>query len=160
MAKKTKKVLSFTELTSDTAMEYIDVEVKAGTVRLGTISSFDILAWLEENNDPERSKYAGLRLLVKSMIADPDTGERIGDSAPDEAGRREAQEAALELLKRRDAKENGMLVRKALELNGLKAQTKEAEIVKALKNDSSETDSDASPSGSPTQPADSTQTTS
>lgn len=160
MAKKTKKLLSFAELTADNDMEFLDVETKRGVVRLGTISSFDILLWLEENADPARSKFAGLRLLVKSIIADPETGARIGDEFDDAASKAAAQMAALEMLKKRDAKENGVLVRHALQLNGLKAASKEAEIVKVLKNVSSETATGDSPSESLSQPDDSTETTS
>lgn len=119
----TKKVLSFDEYVETPDVRYQEVETARGLINLGTVSSDDILEWLEENDKPANSKDAGLRLLIKSIV-NPD-GTRI---AVDQ------REAALVVLRKQDALQNGKLVKVALELNGVrKAAATDA------KNDSSGT---------------------
>lgn len=103
-----KKVLSFDEYVETPDVRYDEVETARGLVKLGTVSSDDILEWLGENDKPENSKDAGLRLLIKSIV-NPD-GSRIAVAQ---------REAALVAIRQQDALQNGKLVKAALELNGV-----------------------------------------
>lgn len=110
------------------------VKAYGGEVRIGSLNSEDMIEWLESNDDKEKQRFAGLRLIVKSVVnAD---GTRIP---------KDQQEAAIDSFKKKDARENGKVVRKILRLNGIDG-ARGAELVK---NDSSEEAGGTSPSGSP-----------
>jgi hypothetical protein len=119
-----KKVLSFDEYLETPDVRYTEVETARGVVKLGSVSSDDILEWLEENDKVSNSKNAGLRLLVKSII-NPD-GSRIPKSK---------REDAAAALRKQDAFQNGKLVKAALDLNGVTSRTSGD----SAKNDSSGT---------------------
>ncbi len=142
-----KKILSFDDLIADADIKTDDVETPRGLVKIGTLCSADILEWFTENDDPELRKLAGLRLLVKSII-NPD-GKRIGADAKDAADLKQIREVAVQALMRRDSRENNVLIRRALELNGLRAAVQGPLVTE--KNDSSETKSVVSPIASPSQ---------
>lgn len=136
--------LSFDELVSEPDTQYEEVKFGRGTVRIGSVSSKEILQWFDDNEDKVRGQYSGLRLAIKSIV-NPD-GKRIGEGLPD-AERQEAQEAALLKLLARNARDNGRLVAACLVLNGVRPKGKSPNV-------SSEAPStDASPSESPSQPA-------
>jgi hypothetical protein len=141
--------ISFDEYTADSGFRYENVEMLDGrTVRVGSVSSADIIRWFEENDDPILRKFSGLRLLAKCWI-NPD-GTRIGDGLLG-AAREAMREAAVERLKLGDSRENGRLVARCLEMNGLRVVRKGA----PLPNDSSEAPqptTGASPIDSPLQP--------
>jgi hypothetical protein len=110
--------------------DYTEIEIaKDKSVRLGTLSSADLLKWLEEN-DEKGVKDNGLKLVAQSLV-DAD-GNRIGRLA--------------EIIRLRDKapKTVKKLVDAAATLNGLTVAKKVAE-----KNDSSEVPTDASPIDSP-----------
>ncbi len=132
-----KKQLSFDELVADADMQFADIETLRGVVKLGTVSSADILEWFDENEDKEKRTLSGLRLLVKCIV-NPD-GSRIGDDAKDADDKKLKREVAVQAMARRDSKENGQLVKAVLELNGLKVKKNDD-----VKNVSSETPSAAS----------------
>jgi hypothetical protein len=112
-------LLNFDDLVAEPDTRYDTVKTPRGSVRLGSVSSADILEWMDDNEDKVRGVFSGLRLLVKTIVnAD---GKRIGDGLPD-AERLKAQAEALERLKKRDSVENGKLVQACLVLNGLRAK--------------------------------------
>lgn len=115
------EVLSFEELVADPDLTFEIVKTRRGSVRIGSVCSADILAWMDDNENKERGKFSGLRLLVKSLV-NPD-GKRIGEGLP-EAEKRAAEDAALERLKQRDSTENSKLVQACLVLNGLRPRAK------------------------------------
>jgi hypothetical protein len=140
-----EKVLSFDEFLAEPDIRYEDVEIgggaiggkKRGILKIGSVSSADILEWFEENENPATKKFAGLRLAVKSIV-NPD-GSRIPA---------DKREAAVTRLSEHDAMENGLLVNRCLMLNGLRSRPK-GELVK---NESSETPQDVSHIVSPLPP--------
>lgn len=115
--------------------QYDTVEAYGGQVRIGSLGSADMIGWLEDNDDAQRKRFAGLRLLVKSIV--DDDGNRI---PPEE------HEAAVEKFKVKDARENGKVISRALTLNGL---NRSKAATDAIKNALGEVTSDASPSASP-----------
>jgi hypothetical protein len=128
-----KTIASFEEIEQAESTEYDTVDVYGLTLRIGSLSSFDLLKWLEENEKPELRKEAGLRLAVKSLV-DRDN-KRVPEDKFDQM---------LERLRRKNAKDNGRLVEACLKLNGLDRATQAA-----LKNALPEARIAASPSGSP-----------
>jgi hypothetical protein len=88
-------------------VKYDTVEAYGETVRIGSVSSADMLEWVEGNADPTKKKISGLRLLVKSLT--DDTGARY---SPEEYNEVVADFAA------KDAQENGRVLRQVLVLNG------------------------------------------
>lgn len=104
-----KKVVSLAELRTRKIdnVKYDYVDAYGTTVRIGSVSSADMLEWVEGNQDPAKKKISGLRLLVKSVT--------------DEEGTRYAKEdydAVVEDFKNKDAQENGKVLAKVLILNG------------------------------------------
>lgn len=135
MEQQNEDVFSLDELLEANVVKYDRVEAYGGVVRIGSLSSYDIIEWTEGNSDKAKQKYAGLRLLVKSLV-DKD-GRRIPE---------EQVEAAIEKFKAKDAQENGKVIKAVLQLNGMNVAAKKLE---AAKKDSSEATSDASPTASP-----------
>lgn len=140
------KTLSFDELVEAPSTLYDEVKTKVGVVRIGSLSSLDVMDWMDENVDKVKGRFSGLRLLARSIV-NPD-GSRIGDGMTDDE-KRVAIDAAVEKLKKRDSTDNGNLIEAALLLNGLRKKKVEAPFV-----DGEAQATDASPSGSPSQPAD------
>lgn len=134
-----EELVEESELLKDATIE--DVETKRGIVSLASSSSEAILSWFEENDatnpdgtpDNETRKYKGLRLIVRSIV-NPD-GSRLP---------KERWKGAVELLRRRDSRENGQLMATAFRVNGLRVVQAEE-----TKNVSSEAKPDASHSDSP-----------
>ncbi len=136
-----KKVLTFGDLKTATGRHFATVEAYRGIVPIASLSSADLIEWLESNDDPTKKREAGLRLLVKSIV----------DKVYDEKDEVEPvhlpldqREEYLTIFRAKDARENGKVIKKILELNGLDVKARSAE-----KNESSETISAASPSDSP-----------
>jgi hypothetical protein len=96
-----------------------------------------MIEWIEQNDDPAKKRYAGLRLLVKSIVDAEDRRIPHGQ-----------HEAAVEAFAQKDGKSNGRAIAAVLKLNGLGA----ARIADALKNASGEASTGASPSDSRPQP--------
>jgi hypothetical protein len=115
-------VFSLEQLKTANSTRYVEVEGYGGIIRLGTLRTADMIEWVESNEDATKSRFAGLRLLVKSIV-DAD-GNRIPT---------EQFEDYLEAFKNKDAKENGVLVGAALKLNGFDSASRQAR-----KNDSGE----------------------
>ena len=140
------KVLSFAELVDcpDNDVNFLMVETRRGTVKIAEGTSEGILDWFTDNDarledgsaDLEKRRYRGLRLVVR-CIMNPD-GTRIP---------KEQLGAALELMKKRNTRDNSALVEAAMKVNGFVLEPKGP----APKNDSSEP-SGASPTDSPLQP--------
>jgi hypothetical protein len=133
-----KQQLSFSEFIETPDTRYDEVETPRGIIKLGSVSSADILEWFDENDDPIKKRFAGLRLVVKSIV-NPD-GSRIPE---------DQREAAVAALAKHDSFENGRLAQACLVLNGLRAKMGKGALVK---NDQSEVPSGASPTDSPLPP--------
>lgn len=88
-------------------VKYDTVEAHGTLVRVGSVSSGDMLEWIEGNGDESKKKRAGLRLLAKSIV------DAEGKRYP--ADKHEDVVAALE---QKDAIDNGKVLRKVLVLNG------------------------------------------
>lgn len=130
------EVFSFEELLAANGTKYATVECHGKTLRLGSLSSADMIEWLKINNaEGDAGKFAGLNLLVRSVV-DKD-GNRIPETRHAEF---------IESFKNKDSGDNRKAIKKAREINGLDDLIKLAE---SLKNDSSEVKTAASPSVSP-----------
>lgn len=115
---------------------YDTVDVYGGQVVIASLSSADMIEWLESNEDDVKKKEAGLRLIVKSIIEE-ETKESIPEGSYEEY---------LDAFRQKDARENGKLVKAILILNGLSTAAEKMEsALTAPKNDSSEVATDASP---------------
>lgn len=132
-------VFSIDQLLAPTTngTHYEKVPSYGGVTRIGSLSSGDMIEWLEET-DPVKKKWAGLVLLAKSVV------DKDGNRIPEEK-----RVDAIKLFQNKDAKENGKVIAAILKLNGLRAAAKTME---ALKNESGEAETDASPTNSPSQP--------
>lgn len=137
--------LSFDDLLAEPDVRYADVKTKRGLVHLASASSAEIIEWLAENEDPEKQKLSGLRLLSRCIM--DGEGKRLGDGLPNDQ-KTTTRDEFVRKMAQRDSVENGVLARKALELNGLRPPS-DITVEKALGNDSGGAPSDASPSGSP-----------
>jgi len=125
-----KQQLSFAQYIETPDTRFDEVETARGIIKIGSVSSADILEWLDENEDPVKKRFAGLRLVAKSII-NPD-GSRIPE---------DQREAAVDALQKHDSFENGRLAHAALVLNGLRVKKDQGALVK---NDQSEVPSGAS----------------
>jgi hypothetical protein len=108
--------------------DYASVEVAGYTIHLGSLSAGDLYDYFEEiaqaKGTPDR-RFAGIKLLNKSLV-----------SAPDAGGSRVGTEETLAGFKKKNPKNVAKLVAEVLKLNGIetdKEAAKEAE--KAVKND-------------------------
>lgn len=130
------EVFSFDELLNANGTKFDTVECHGKTLRLGSLSSADMIEWIRINNgDEAQSKFAGLELLVRSIV------DAEGNRIP-EARRPEFVTAFMQ----KDSSDNRKAIKKARELNGLDDVVK---LVQSLGNASGETKTDASPSVSP-----------
>lgn len=119
--------------------QFATVEAYGKTVRIGSLSSEDMVDWIEAQGDPAQRKFAGILLLVMSLVG-PE-GERVP---------KEERVATVEIFKDKHAASNRKVIKAARLLNGLDDIGK---ILDALKNVSGEANTAASPSDSPSQPA-------
>lgn len=83
------------------------VEAYGTTVRVGSVSSHDMLEWLDGNKDEAKKRVSGVRLIVKSIT--DENGERFPESEQDEV---------VKDFLNKDAIENGKVLVKVLRLNG------------------------------------------
>lgn len=139
--KKDLKVLTFGDLETATGRHFDLVPAYGGLVPIASLSSADLIEWLESNDDPVKKREAGLRILVKSVVDKP---FKEGDPVEPAHLPVEQRDEFLEKFRAKDARENGRVIKRILMLNGLDAVKRSAE-----KNESSETTSDVSPSASP-----------
>lgn len=116
-----KKVASFEDLINATGTKYQTLDVFGTTLRFGTLSTKDMMIWLEENADPEKSKLAGFRILVKAVV-DAD-GKRIPE---------DKHEEFINIFRAKDNEDNSKAIAFVLEMNGLR---KKADVSEAVKND-------------------------
>lgn len=133
----------FTQESLDEAnsTRFKTIDAYGGKLKLGTLSTADMMEWVDSNEDKTTQRLAGLRLLVKSIVFKD--GTRIDPQQFDKW---------LVKFKNKDAKENGKCVAAALELNGYDTAAR-----LAAKNAQSEAaTSDASPSASPSPAAEQT----
>lgn len=121
---------------TDTKYDFVSAYGKR--VRIGSLSSADMIEWLESNDDKVKSKFSGIRMIVKSFV--DEKGARLpGVEDPAKF------EDYVRHFAGKDAISNGKVVKAVLELNGIRSPKAVAE---ALKNDSGETSTDASPTDS------------
>lgn len=135
---------TLSELETANAVRYAEVEAYGKKrVVLGSVNSEDMIEWLEAN-DAEK-KEAGLRLLVKSVV---EVVKRDEDGTIVEAKRipKDVREDWVERFRKKDARENGKVIREALKLNGL---DRAAALIKSLGNASGGASPAASPTDSP-----------
>jgi hypothetical protein len=119
--------------------KYDSVEAYGKTVRIGSLSSEDMIDWIDAQSDPVQRRFAGILLLVMSLVGP--NGERVA---------REERVATVEVFKDKNAASNRAVIRAARHLNGLDDLSK---VLDALKNGSGEANTAASPSDSPLPPA-------
>lgn len=129
------EVFSFEELLTANGTKYDTVECHGKTLRLGSLSSGEMIAWLKINSSETEGKFAGLDLLVRSIV------DAEGNRIPEE---RRAE--FVESFKNKDSGENRKAIKKARALNGLDDLAK---LAASLGNASGEVKTDASPSDSP-----------
>lgn len=113
-------------------VKYDTVEAYGTQVRIGSVSSADMLEWVEGNADPQKRKRAGLRLLVKSIV------DAEGNRFPTETADAPGYEAAVAAFAAKDAQENGKVLAKVFLLNGFPNPKDEAQAPQgatARKND-------------------------
>ena len=123
-----QKFLSIDEILSvdDTTYKVVEVPAWTGSVRLGSLNAEAVLAFVDA---PEKEKnVAGIRLLVESLV--------------DASGKRIGNKGMIEKFKTRDMQTINMLVKEILTLNGMD----DKKAAEAVKNDSGETATAASPS--------------
>lgn len=137
---------TFAELETVNAFRYKEVDAFGRKVAIGTVSSAEMIRWMEAN-EAER-KEAGVRLLVKSIV---EVTRRAEDGTILEGKRIpiENQEHWVGIFREKDSAENGKVIAAALELNGL---NRAAAMIAALKNVSRGVTPDASRTDSPSQP--------
>lgn len=114
-----KKVLSVEDMLNTPDVEYDEVELWGGLVRIATISAGDMVTFLESNEGPAK-KTAGLRILIKSLV--------------DREGNRIGNDTHLEGFKKKSNKNVLKLVNAVTKLNGLDTKD-EKELKDAIKND-------------------------
>lgn len=114
-----KKILSLTDIKVKNTVRYEEVEAYGGTVRIGSVSSAQMLDWVAENSDEKLKTTAGLRLLVRSIV--DEDGERFPEAD---------HEGLVEIFRNKDARDNGLVIRAALELNGLERAAKKLDDAK------------------------------
>jgi hypothetical protein len=99
-----------------TGREYTEVPAYGGIVTLGSVSSADVLEWIEVNeSDAQAKKMAGLRFLAKS-ICDPVTKASVTG--------KEAIEATVQKLLKKNVRDNNKLIAAAFDLNEMVARPK------------------------------------
>lgn len=138
------KVLSLEDLLTQeetSGTRYAVVPYAGNEVQIGSLSSADMIEWLEANEDKAKRREAGLHLIVKALVFG---GTRSGEGADLKisGGTRvpeEGREALLASFRKKDASENGNLVKAILDINGITKKAAE------IKNDLGETTTDASP---------------
>lgn len=109
MSEQKKATVSLIELRKREInnVKYDYVEAYGQTIRIGSVSSADMLEWVEGNKDETKKKVSGLRLLVKSLT--DEEGNRY---------RAEDYDAVVKDFSEKDAQENGKVIKTALILNG------------------------------------------
>lgn len=73
------KILSFDEFLAGNQIEYAEVPIQAGVVRIASITAKDWVQWTELRETPEGKKISGAMLIVRSLV--DANGVRIGDDA-------------------------------------------------------------------------------
>lgn len=106
-----KKVFGIAEVLDANAVKYDEVEAYGGVVRIGSLSSADMLQWIADSRDPIKKSRAGLRLLVKSIV--DGEGNRLDTVTDDKVN------LLIERFAQKDNQDNGKIIDRALVLNGL-----------------------------------------
>lgn len=106
-------------ITGPSGIEFKEVKAWGKTYGLLSITAGEVLEWLEDKANPDRSKEAALRLLARSFV--DDDRKRLC-STP------EQEERLVVVLRDKDSKTVNVLVNEVLILNGITTQT--AETVK------------------------------
>jgi len=123
---ETKKVASFDEIIKGKGTKYDTIDAYDLTIRLGSLSSADLLEWMGENEDSEKQKVAGLRILVKALV------DAEGNRIPEEE-----REKYVELFRHKDNADNNRVIHKVLEMHGLRKPVpgEPTDLQGAIKND-------------------------
>lgn len=127
---------------ANTGTRYEEIEVYDGKLRLGTVSSLAVLAWVKENEEDEFAKNSGLRLLARTIV--DAEGNRVSNHLPGTPEERADITAFVEDLLLKDSEDNGKAIKKALELNNLISER----LREKLKNASGSTTTVEPPSDS------------
>lgn len=133
---------SLSQILEADGIAYDTVQAYGIELTIGSLCSEDIIEWMESNEDKDKRREAGLRMIVKS-IGEVVRRDEQGHILEFKRLSKEEQLAALEKFRKKSALENGKVVNAALILNGLRGKAKE------LKNDSGEANPGASPIGLP-----------
>ena len=101
-----KKILSFDEFLAADGVDYVDVLVRGGVVRLGSITGEDFVAWTEmRESSAEAKKDASALLISRSMV--DGAGKRIGD------------DGKVAQIKKMNLKTTETLLKAIFKLNGI-----------------------------------------
>lgn len=106
------EILSIEQMLAADDVEYREVAAWGGKVRLRSLSSEDMIEWIEgnRNGDPEVRRTSGLNLIVKSLV-DKD-GNHIG------------KPEHVAAFQKKSAIVTGRIVNAVMDMNGLsKAQS-------------------------------------
>lgn len=124
------KILSVEEMLATEDIEYRNIPAWGGIVRIGSLSSDEVVDWLEVRNadkDDPRRREAGAMLIVNSLVNEKN--ERIGRPQHVAAFRKKSHAMTEKIL------------REIVKMNGLGGKE-----IADRKNDSGEAPSAASPS--------------
>lgn len=136
----TKKFFTFEDISSADGTRYDVVEAHGGSWRIGTLSTADVVDWVERRKDPNGKVDASMFMLARSLVfGDPESGPvtRVPDEKVVEV---------MAQFKAKDDDENGKIVKACLKLNGmLKEDPAEPSTDVERGNASGEATSDASP---------------
>ena len=102
------RIATFEELEKADGIEYDTVEAYGLKLRIGSLSSEDIIKWDESKGDPAKAREAGLRLLVISIV--DENGNRVPE---------DQHERWLGIFRRKSDRYNSAIIQKVFDLNGL-----------------------------------------
>lgn len=135
-----KKFFTLDDIATADGTRYDSVDAHGGTWRIGTLSSADVLDFVERRKDPNGRFEASMFLVARSLVfGDPAVEDHI-TRVPDEM-----VPAVIVQFKAKDDDENGKLVRACLKLNGMLKEDPAAPTDTDRGNVSGEVTSDASP---------------
>lgn len=116
--------LGVDEIINASEVEYRDIKIFGGTVRVGSLTSDEVVDWLEGQKTPEQRKEASADLVARSLV--DAEGKRIG---LDESGN--PLPKLVTSLRRKKHSDLEAAVRELVKLNGL---TLKGDVSAEIKN--------------------------
>jgi hypothetical protein len=115
------KYLSLDEILASNDTEYHVIQAWGGKVRIVSLTAEDLVEWTEANEDKQKKRVAGCRLIIKSLV--DAKGNRIGD------------ERQIPQLMKKSVKQTEAVIEQILKLNGMKVKGGKTEAQENSKND-------------------------